>query len=83
MLTLKTNLEVIKQSMEALSDFPPSRQSPTPVCGASTLFLYGTRSTYIQPDSDMALAKRYFPNAHFTGLDAGHWVHSGADLFIC
>jgi esterase len=39
------------------------------------LFINGTRSSYFK-EGDEIIAKKYFPNALFKTLDAGHWVQA-------
>lgn len=40
-----------------------------------TLFINGARSSYFK-EGDEIIAKKYFPNALFKTLDAGHWVQA-------
>ncbi len=43
----------------------------------NTLFLYGKKSNYINPDEDIHLILKHFPNAKLVGIaDAGHWIHA-------
>lgn len=69
----KANIDALDRSYGELMR---AIDSGTPFAGP-TLFVRGTRSSYIAP-SDSADIQRLFPRAQVATLEAGHWVHSEA-----
>lgn len=63
------NLDVLANDIEEMG-LPVLRGSDV-----ETLFLYGTRSNYVQ-ETDIPSIRQLFPNAHFETLNTGHWVHA-------
>jgi len=55
---------------------PPPLVEPQPgTRQAPSLFIRGTESDYLV-DDDVALVKRFFPDAEFRAVKAGHWLHA-------
>ena len=65
---LRINIDTIAKSIPILNSDHSDYQ-----CSVETLFIKGTRSSYVKNDSDL---KKYFPNSKLIALDAGHWVHA-------
>lgn len=63
------NLEVLAEDIEEMG-LPILKGSDV-----EALFLYGTRSKYVQED-DKDEILQLFPNTVFKSLETGHWVHA-------
>jgi len=69
----RVNLETIRRSLVDIDGFP----APISVKShrVKTLFLGGSKSTYIRPQHH-PIIKKYFPMAQIHTIDgAGHWLH--------
>jgi esterase len=64
-------LEFIEYSLDHLQEFPSIDQK----YNFPSLFIYGTRSSYLQEDKDAFSILEGFPLAKFLGIEAGHWLH--------
>jgi pimeloyl-ACP methyl ester carboxylesterase len=67
----KANLPVIREKLQNVGD---QLESDSPYTHPS-LFIYGSRSGYVK-ESDKAGIRESFPDARFTELPSGHWVHA-------
>jgi len=63
------NLDVIAADIEEMG--MPTLQGTS----IETLFLNGTRSNYVR-ETDRPEILKLFPNAFFSSLETGHWVHA-------
>ena len=71
-LAWRFNLTVISQKLNEVY----AATMPTSVCETETLFIRGSRSTYITPEDEADIA-RIFPNSGIHTIEnAGHWVHA-------
>jgi len=70
-LTWRINLDAIDRNIEAIGAGLVFEGG----YGGPTLFVNGARSNYYQ-GGDEELVQRYFPNAGWASLDAGHWVQA-------
>lgn len=71
-------LNLLEDSLDILKEFPYVVSSSKFYQEPQTFpcfFIYGTRSSYIKVDQDIPLIHYFFPNAHISTLDAGHWLH--------
>lgn len=66
----RVNFEVLDKQMDEILAALPANVVTLP-----TLFIYGKKSDYIKPD-EFDEIKKTFPNANFSGLPAGHWLHA-------
>ncbi|RKP12637.1 Alpha/Beta hydrolase protein [Piptocephalis cylindrospora] len=73
--TFRLPLAYLEKALPNLSDFPPSHSPHPPVYHGPSLFVRGSRSSYLG-DEDTLGIQTYFPKAVFSTLDAGHWVHA-------
>jgi pimeloyl-ACP methyl ester carboxylesterase len=69
-LAWRMNLRGLHNKIENILAAIPQKK-----CEAETLFLYGTKSNYIE-ESDKAEIKTIFPNSLFDSLETGHWIHA-------
>ncbi|KAI6182840.1 AB hydrolase-1 domain-containing protein [Aphelenchoides bicaudatus] len=69
----KINLAGIGNSLQHLFEFKLEGGK----FEGSSLFIYGTRSDFVN-EEDKPLVKRFFPNATFKSVEAGHWLHAEA-----
>lgn len=71
-LSLRLNLEVLKENIEEVGKGLPSGIK----FEKSTLFVKGEKSGYINPE-DESLIRHHFPNSKIDEIPgAGHWVHA-------
>jgi esterase len=67
----KMNLKLLyKEYLNILSAI----ESDDPI-DVETLFIYGTKSRYIEPE-EIDDIKALFPNSKFSELESGHWIHA-------
>jgi pimeloyl-ACP methyl ester carboxylesterase len=69
----RIGLAEIEAGMAEIEGWP--ELPATVVYEKPTLFLAGSRSDYVRPDSRQAILAR-FPAASFETLEAGHWLHA-------
>lgn len=67
---VRVNFSVIEDNMDAVLEAIPKKEVRIPA-----LFIRGSKSNYIRPE-DMDGIRRIFPEAEFTEIDAGHWLHA-------
>lgn len=71
-LSLRLNLEVLKENIEEVGKALPSGIK----FDKETLFIKGEKSNYIKQDDESSI-KHHFPNATIKEIKgAGHWVHA-------
>jgi pimeloyl-ACP methyl ester carboxylesterase len=71
-LDWRFNLDVISKKIDEVY----AAVEPERVCETETLFIRGSKSSYITPEDEAAIAT-LFPNSSIhTVEDAGHWVHA-------
>jgi esterase len=69
----RANLDVIASSLPELMDFPPSAGQSYP---GPTLFIAGSRSTYVRPEYRPVI-QQLFPKVEYATIaGAGHQVHA-------
>ncbi|KAI9225192.1 MAG: Alpha/Beta hydrolase protein [Piptocephalis tieghemiana] len=73
--TFRLPLAYLEKALPNLSDFPPAHSPHPPVYTGPALFVRGSRSSYVN-DADTREIQTYFPNADFSTMDTGHWVHA-------
>lgn len=75
----RMNLEGIYRSYDTIN----AATTPTEACPVETLFVRGSKSSYIT-DEDQRSILEAFPRAQFTTVEgAGHWVHAEKpDAFV-
>lgn len=66
----RVNYKVLEAKMDEILKELPERSVSVP-----TLFISGAKSNYIQPE-DHSEIRKIFPEAEFTELPTGHWVHA-------
>ncbi len=72
-LSLRMNLEALKNNIDEIGKPLPENA----VFEASTLFISGSNSNYIQGEQDKELIRKHFPKAQVVTIKgAGHWVHA-------
>ena len=69
----KLNLDALERCLPDILSWPLSEDT-APYTGPA-LFLYGTLSPYVTPESRPVIA-RLFPKAEFASVEAGHWLHA-------
>ena len=69
----KLNLDALERCLPAILSWPLPEDT-VPYTGPA-LFLYGTLSPYVRPESRPVIA-RLFPKAEFASVEAGHWLHA-------
>lgn len=67
-------LDRLLEDYDALTLAPPLPE-PAGAAVPPALFIRGTASDYLT-DNDIPLVRRYFPNAEFRAVKAGHWLHA-------
>ncbi|CED84045.1 Predicted alpha/beta hydrolase [Phaffia rhodozyma] len=72
-VTFRVPLELIKEAIPAIGDFPFQPGEIT--WNGPTMLVKGTRSKYINRHN-IPVAEQFFPNMVLKELDTAHWVHA-------
>lgn len=74
-LKFRVPLTILGSALDNMADFPFTDNDEHVQYTGPTLFIRGTRSTYV-PDSAMPAIQRFFPKAQVADVEAGHWLIS-------
>ncbi|KAI9824826.1 MAG: hypothetical protein M1826_007248 [Phylliscum demangeonii] len=66
-------LDILAKALPHMADFPDQQTDPPPRYTGPTLFVRGTRSSYV-PDDALPVIGRFFPRFELRELQAGHWL---------
>lgn len=74
-LKFRVPLTILGSALDNMADFPFADEHHQVRYDGPTLFIRGTRSTYV-PDSARPAIRRFFPRAEVADVEAGHWLIS-------